>query len=297
MLPNTFILGYPKSGTTALAALLSQHQEIFIPLKKEPRFFQFKDEAPDIHDPVNKNVITSIDDYKSLYYNKDEKILIDASPGYILSSTAIRNIKSSVPNAKIILFLRDPIERAYSHYLFAIQKGFEPDISFKECLDTPERFVGQYKRTTNYVAESQYKLHLTKLFNVFDPNVVYINTTEQFQHNQQEVLQEINEFLDLEHFIYSLDIGEKAKSGIPKSKALNGILKNLKSLRKSLPSFLKTDKMKKIFQNVANSNLSKPEMDLEVKLQLMSKFSEDIEFLKNINVDVSLWRNFNSASN
>lgn len=100
-IPNTFIAGAPKCGTTSLAHWLSEHPDIFLPAKKEPHYF---------HRELNN--CKDKDDYLSLFDSrpKSNKITIDASTGYFTNSESIIKIEEYNSSAKYILMLRNPIE-------------------------------------------------------------------------------------------------------------------------------------------------------------------------------------------
>ena len=122
--PNLYIIGAPKSGTTSLYQYLNQHPNISIPLK-EPRYL-IKQSIQNVSDddPIKPYLLRSSildkESYNKLYNNKTEKILCDASSQYLYHHreviTQIKALEDSQPT-KIIILLRNPIERAFSNYL------------------------------------------------------------------------------------------------------------------------------------------------------------------------------------
>lgn len=111
--PNLFIIGAPKAGTTAFVNNISQHKDIFVPEKKEPRFF----DAHIFYDYKEDYPIKSLEDYLKLYYNekaKMSKYRVDGSVFNMYSKESIDRILSLSPNAKFVVILRDPVEASIS---------------------------------------------------------------------------------------------------------------------------------------------------------------------------------------
>ena len=118
-LPNFLIIGVPKAGTTSLYYWLKQHPEVYMSPIKEPHYFS---------QIGNKDHITDWDDYLRLFEGvKDEKIIGEASTSYFhFYEKAIPLIKNKLgKNVKLLLILRNPIERAWSHYQYYIKLGRE----------------------------------------------------------------------------------------------------------------------------------------------------------------------------
>lgn len=112
-LPNTFLIGAPKSGTTALAAYLSTHPNIFIAWPKEPKYW-----SSDIREAENYG-LNSHDDYLRLFDRAlpRHKVGIDASTNYLWSRTAISAILEYFHGARFIIMLRNPVEIAYAYHM------------------------------------------------------------------------------------------------------------------------------------------------------------------------------------
>ncbi|NLF38083.1 sulfotransferase, partial [bacterium] len=102
-LPDFFIVGAPKSGTTALHAYLGRHPSIFVPARKEPHFF-----GSDIVSPA---FVRDRDAYLSLFAGATTEARVgEASIWYLYSKRAAREIKEFNPDARIIIMLRNPVD-------------------------------------------------------------------------------------------------------------------------------------------------------------------------------------------
>lgn len=128
-LPNFFVVGTGKAGTTSLYRYLQQHPQIFMSPVKEPSFFageiraenlspEFRRHAARQSRDLHRWLVEDWAEYVRLFDGaKDEIAVGEATPSYLWSASAAANIHARLPAAKIVMILRDPAERAYSHYL------------------------------------------------------------------------------------------------------------------------------------------------------------------------------------
>jgi len=140
--PNFFIVGVAKAGTTSLSEWLKQHPQIYIPAIKEPHYF-----ASDLVDPIVRNVVRTKEDYLALFAKaRNYKARGEASTSYFTHWKQVpERIKATIPDARIIILLRDPIERAYSSYLMLVRQGYE-NLPFVEAVRSG-RFSSWYRVT------------------------------------------------------------------------------------------------------------------------------------------------------
>ena len=140
-LPDFIIPGAAKSGTTTLYRVLAGHPELYFPEnRKEPFYFSFGGEAPVYEDRAFVNhLIWNTREYLDLYRGAgDDQLAGDASTSYLYThKEAIRNMRALYGNqlreVKIIILLRNPVQRAYSHYTYLVRNGFETR-SFEEAV-------------------------------------------------------------------------------------------------------------------------------------------------------------------
>lgn len=146
-LPNFFVVGTGKAGTTSLFRYLQQHPQIFMSPVKEPSYFaaeiraenlsaEFRRHAARQSGDVNRWLIADWDAYQRLFEGAGESAVAigEATPSYLWSATAAANIHERLPHAKIVMILRDPAERAYSHYLALVTEGLIAG-SFRDHLE------------------------------------------------------------------------------------------------------------------------------------------------------------------
>ena len=132
-LPEIFIVGAQKAGTTSLYAWLTQHSRIQKSKKKETFFFN-----------DSNNFRKGMGWYKChfpvLFPFTTSKRTCDASANYFESIEAPARMIKEFPNAKVIILLRNPVDRAFSHYQMAVSRGFEL-LSFEESLELEQERI------------------------------------------------------------------------------------------------------------------------------------------------------------
>ena len=137
-LPNFLIVGAPKSGTTSFNYYLKEHPQIYMSRVKEPYFFtsqrlQLPESGPGDY---KRKYIKEFSQYKELFNNVGNEIAIgEASTDTMFyHSFTINEIHKFVGDPKILIFLRNPVDRAFSAYTHLLRENREPH-SFEEGLD------------------------------------------------------------------------------------------------------------------------------------------------------------------
>jgi hypothetical protein len=295
-MPNFLIIGTAKAGTTSLHSYLNQHPEIYMSRNKEPRFFAFEDENLDPENPIHKKTITNLKAYQSLFDNvKGEKAIGETSPAYLVEKKASARIKHYIPEAKIIAILRNPADRAYSHFLHLIKHNYEPCHDFALALKNKDELrIGQWRPRHDYILFGFYYKNLKRYFDIFERNQIKIFLFEDLQSDSTAMLQKIFRFLKVDD-TFTPDVSlHHSVSGIPKSKTLHNWIYGynpLKSLIKPfIRHFISKDVQKRLEYWLKIQNLKKPHFPINVRNLLIDIFREDILNLqKLIQLDLSEW--------
>ena len=141
MLPDFLVIGAFKAGTTSLHHYLDKHPRIFMTRLKEPNFFAHTKSDPN-HDNRNIFPVTDLAQYERLFADaRADQLKGEASPGYLPSKQAPRKIKEQIPDIRLLATLRDPVDRAYSHYLMELrneQISLPPNQAFDAIVITIE---------------------------------------------------------------------------------------------------------------------------------------------------------------
>ena len=284
-LPNFLVAGVPKAGTTNLWKNLRQHPDVFLPKVKEPRFFI---DAPEGW--VRSKQIGSLDSYRSLFEPATSEAAIgEVSPGYFSSRKAPDRIRETLGHPKIILVLRNPVERAFSHFVFSLRKGLEPDMAtFESAIENETVRVGDSVRHRPYVNIGFYYQHLQRWTSIFNRNSIKLLFFEDLKDDEVAFTQRVYDFLGVDDS-FEPDIGVKyAKSGIPRSRRLHSALTEAGRLRMRLkrwcPDWI-LDVLRDLFDpfraKLKNWNLDKPELPDRQYRELAEQYRSDVHQLEN----------------
>ncbi len=197
MIVDFFIVGAPKSGTTSLYFYLNEHSEIEMSSQKEPDFFSDKPlQKQNMY--YRKARIDTIKKYNSLFTKRNVSLRGEASVSYLFYDEVPHKIFSYNPDAKIIIMLRDPVDRAFSHYLMdfrlgLISESFEAIINKHSTDKNADLFYQQYIKVSEY--SSQVKRYLE----VFSRENIYFIDYDDFKNNTSDVIDSVLIFLGLSH--------------------------------------------------------------------------------------------------
>lgn len=293
MLPNFIIAGATRSGTTSLYYYLKQHPQISFPNLKEPRYFSsihLKLPQQGIGDhTVDEKLITSLEDYKKLYEDIENKIVGDASSEYLTDSehtpSEIHKLLGDIP---ILLILRNPVDRAYSAFYNLTRDGRET-LTFEEALKEEENRIQKnwdvmwaYKKVGLYA--DQVKEFLDKFSNV------KILIFEEFSQNPEQGLKEIFKFLNIDENV-NIDISTKySHSGKPNNKFIGWLIRRDNPITYPFRTFALKIIPRSYLEKFASGILSKENIDDKTRKELYRFFENDIKKLeKLIDKDLSLW--------
>jgi Sulfotransferase domain len=189
--PNFFIVGAQKAGTTSLYAYLGQHPQIYMSPVKEPSYF-----APE---QCREGFMFSWERYLDLFKGAVEEIAIgEATATYLYSHTAARNIAACVPQAKIIVNLRNPVDRAFSQYLHMLTAGVTRK-SFREQIDSSMRCSEEeFGLLWPFLELGRYTEQLKRYFGEFPRSQIHISYYEDLARAPARLLTDLFNFLDVE---------------------------------------------------------------------------------------------------
>jgi hypothetical protein len=205
VMPNFLIIGAAKSGTTSLYEYLKQHPQIWMSPVKETNFFALEGETLDFRGPgdqdyINRFSITKIEDYLNLFQGVDNQVAIgEASPLYLYHPTTPKRIQHYIPDAKLIVILRNPVDRAYSSFLHLVRDGREPLRNFAKALQEEEvRIHSNWEHIWHYKQVGFYYVQLNRYFNTFYKQQIKVYIFEDFITNPVWILKDIFQFLGVD---------------------------------------------------------------------------------------------------
>ncbi len=298
IMPNFLLIGAQKAGTTALSHYMKQHSQIYMSPIKEPGFFDFEDQKPNFLGPGDRelfsHVSTDIESYRKLFQGVSNEIAIgEATTWYLYSSRAPKRIQYYIPNTKLIVILRNPVDRAYSAYLHLIRDGRELITDFAQALLEEETRINQnWEYLWHYKQMGFYYAQLKRYFDLFNKNQIRVYLYEDLKDNPVALMQNICRFLNVDETLIIGSPPRRNVSGIPKNKLLDYLLKkqNFKLLKTPFKLFLSSKMRENIIVNLNNKNLIKPQISPAVRTQLAKMYREDILKLQElIERDLSSW--------
>lgn len=284
-LPNFIIGGAQKSGTTSLYYQLKQHPEVFLCDPKEPRYFLYeiamatepeKIEGRALHFPTR-----TLEEYAALFEDSTGyKAIGEASAHYLFSPEVAVKIKDTIPDARMIFILRNPIDRAYSNYWHAVRLGIE-DRKVEDALAVTESRVtlGRYAAT------------LDQWFEVFAPEQVKLLIFDDFVKDNSAVFADTCRFLEIDDS-FTPDMSAKNKGGQMKNRRLGVFLEKTRTnpLVQSIKPILPR-RVRNTFGEVRHRNFEKaPPLPRAVVSRLADYYREDIGRLETmVDRDLSFW--------
>ena len=143
-LPDFFIAGVPKAGTTALHTALARHPSLYMSPVKEPKFFLTDGPPPTDGGPGDvktyREHVWRRSEYEALFdAARPGALKGESTPFYLYSHDAQLRIKALIPHAKLIVVLRDPIERAHSNWAHLWSAGLDPSVDFLDACAKEEQ--------------------------------------------------------------------------------------------------------------------------------------------------------------
>ncbi len=288
--PDFLVVGSAKSGTTSLFNYLNEHPDIYIPEVKECRFFSqlpknFKGLGAEF---FPNSGITDENEYFSLFDGYENQVCGDISNDYLYYyETSIENIKKYLGDkVKIIIILRNPIDRAYSNFLHHVREGWE-DGSFEEALIKETwRMKNNWAWSYHYVAVGMYYKQVQAYLENFENVKIFLF---EDLNDRQVFLKNIYDFLEVKNIEVSAEKVFNA-SGYPKSKIIHSVFHKKSIIRRIGRMFVPEKYRDKILNVIKNKNIKKIPMKIETREYLKEIFRDEIEKLSGLlNKDLSNW--------
>ncbi|MCA9735200.1 sulfotransferase [candidate division KSB1 bacterium] len=202
------IIGAQKAGTTTLFRLLSQHESVYLPPEKEAPYFGNIDRE-------KLGWLWYVNEFFS--GGRDDQLWGSVTPQYMSNLGIAREIKDVLGDIKLVAILRDPVERAYSHFKMSMRRGIENrlfnqvicDLVHEDALD----FSRQCPKENNaYIVWGEYGRILSDYCDFFDKKNILILFTEDLEKNPQQTLDKVCNFIGIKCFT-PVDIGKKYHVG------------------------------------------------------------------------------------
>jgi hypothetical protein len=282
-LPNFFIIGAYKSGTTSLYHYLRQHPDIFMSRIKEPNFFAHEEKAALMRQEGKRfQGIDNMASYLELFSDvSNEKAIGEASPIYLDSPFAAKRIKKTLPDAKLIAILRHPVEAYYSDHNMRIRDNRKLEEGFRE------RIYNVHNRIqSGEIAGPMYGAQLEIYYDLFEASSIKVYLYEDLIKDSQKLYQNILRFLDVD-CAFAVNTATRHNIGsIPKIYKLSVIIKRLNKT-----AIGENRVFRRALLLLQRANMTEiPPLSAKLKSELTNIFAEDIMKLeKLINRNLCSW--------
>lgn len=290
-LPDFFIVGAARSGTTSMHQYLRRHPHIFLPgdLDKEPGYYS------------NLTGVSDRQTYLDLFRGADSRYtrVGEASTAYLTDPDAADRIHSDVPEARVIILLRNPADRAYSLYNWMTAEGYEWMSTFEKALDAEpgraqsRRFRAhcpQYLHNYYYFSSGLYESQVARFYRRFGRDRVLVLLFEEFVSDTGGSVRKVCRFLNLtppEAAVYEMHNASRRALSPPVQVALRQLTDravmwglnraNSKSKRDRLLS-------------LGLGRTAPRSMSVATRTGLLARYREDITRLQDLlERDLSLW--------
>lgn len=299
-MPNFLVLGASKSGTTSLHYYLDQHPEIYMSPGKQTYFFAFEDEDPFFPGPgdmdhMRQHLVTRLEDYRGKFSDiNGHKAIGEVCSPYLYIPKAAERIHHHIPDAKLIVILRNPVDRAYSSFMHLRRDGHEPCEDFNEAFHKEdERMRQNWRNLWFYKSVGLYYRQIHRYFQLFDRSQIRIYIYEKdYLNNTAWLLKDIYQFLGVDDNFEADTTVKHHVGGIPRSKKLHDFVMEPRRVKNWVKSLVPKTVRKRLKNalTVNELNMQKEPLSPELRQALTVEFKEDIiDLQKLIGCDLSHW--------
>jgi len=262
--PNFFIIGTSKAGTTSLYNYLNATKDVFLAPKGKIHYF-FPEE-------FKKN--DSKEQFLNIFKNTEGRKAIGEYSGYLDEPETAELIKSAIPNAKIIICLRDPVERAFSHYLGTLRNKDET-LSFSKSFN---KFMKPINKESEffrrYIELGVYYEKIKKFLEVFGKDNVMIIIFEEFIVEPEKGFKEVINFLEVDSQVPDI-VGKKYNAyAEPLGELGTNIVKN-KFVNKTARKIFSKKARVNLLRLLTNKRSKKPELTKDQRRMLEEFYKKD----------------------
>jgi hypothetical protein len=290
MLPNFLVVGAQKSGTTSLYKYLKTHPDIYLPAQKETKFF--------VHERFYNQGISYYKQYFSEW--NQERAVGEVDPEYMYVEESIDRMIRHLDfgSTKFIFIFRNPIDRAFSHYLMSYRRGQEP-LTFEEAVALEEKRIKKGLMENlrySYVNRGFYLRQINRFLEHTDKSNMLFLLTEDLSKNTLQCLQSVFKFLDVSQDFTPPNVGQTfhratAPHSIKLLQRINNQGVEKKLLRVLIPWKNTRDKLRATLLKINQNHNHNIALSNQMRQNLHKVFQEENQRLaKFLNRDLNHWK-------
>ncbi len=299
-LPNFLIIGAAKAGTTSLYHYLRQHPDVYLPEQKETNFFALEGAPLDFRGPGDREFISSFsvtrfEDYLSLFSGvTTESAVGEVSPMYLYSSQAPIRIRDYVPDAKLICILRNPVERAFSHFLMFVRDHREPyRRDFARAISAERgRMEHGWEWAWNYVDIGFYGKQLARYYSLFEREQIRVYLYEDLEKDPVSTVQDMFHYLGVDSGFRPDTSVRHNLSVVRRSEWLNEFLEHPTPVQQTMRKLIPIPAIwrHRLATRLRKKNIYRPSLGHRMRRRLLRIYHDDILMLQDlIGRDLGSW--------
>jgi Sulfotransferase family len=288
--PDFVVAGAARAGSTALVESLRSHPDVFVTQPKEPHFLAYAGERPTFTGPgddltINAAAVTRQDDYLALFDG--------AEPGSTLGEgsvstlyrheQALPRLHELNPQARLVLVLRDPVDRAFSSFQYLRNRGYERQEDFLDAVAREdERRRAGWHHLWHYTAMSTYADPVAHAHAVFGADRVHVEWYDDLVDNADETLDRVHAFVGVDPARRPREEGGRVNvSGVPKRAWLQAAMHQAarsRVLRGAVKSMVPFG----VRERIRNANLTSQQVSPRARAELVPVFVPDLDRLEKV---------------
>lgn len=293
-LPQFLLIGAPKAGTTALHGALATHPQLQMSSIKEPKFYLCNGQPPtradnrgpgDAHS--SREWVWERPRYESLWKGAAPDALRgESTPLYLYDLEAQQRISRDVPDARLVVVVRDPVDRAYSNWTHLWSDGYEPIGDFHEAvLAEPQRITSGYAPFWHYLGLGRYGSQLQHLLTLFPREQVLVLRYRELVNEPARTLDRVSEFLGVDpgraHAMPPDNVKAFAPANTTNALLRKGVRAGAALGAYAPPPVWRTVE-KPLRRALQREGARRPTLDVETRRAVMALVQDDIAILEDV---------------
>jgi hypothetical protein len=298
-LPDFFIVGAPKAGTTALHSALARHPDLYLSPVKEPKFFLTDGPPPTQGGPGDARTyrehVWRRSDYEALFADAPAGTLRgESTPFYLYRADSQLRIRALIPGARLIVVLRDPVERAHSNWTHLWSAGLDPvDDFLRACADEQRRIAAGWADFWHYQRLGLYGRQLEHLYSVFPREQVLVFRYRALLTHPAGLLDQVCRFLGVREGVLS-EVPRENVTAHPeptaRHRATGGVLRAASAVTARLPSHPGAGVIDRLQRSLQEDARPRQPLTWEQRRALLPAFEADTRLLESLTgEDFSDW--------
>jgi hypothetical protein len=289
-LPDFLVAGAPKAGTTALHAALARHPALYLSRVKEPKFFLTDGPPPTRGGPGDvktyREHLWRREDYERLFEGAPPGALKgESTPFYLYDRDAQWRIRRLIPHVRMIVVLRDPIERAHSNWTHLWSAGLDPigDV-LRACAEEPRRIAAGWAHFWHYAGLGRYGEQLDHLYALFPREQVLVLRYRDLVDRPTATLDRICAFLGVEQGV----LGEVPRENVtahPEPTLSHRLLSRALRAGAMMPGRAGAAVAERLEQVLQQQGRPRRPLTWEQRQALIPLFADDVALLERVTGD------------